>query len=103
VGLQEPIDRLSYLPGRGEAHAFQGRSSQDAEPDLNLIEPGSVGGSIVEVDLGMSRKPAIGLGFVGLQVVQDDVHLLVRIGSDDLVHEEQKLPPSATTKMSGLG
>jgi hypothetical protein len=50
-----------------------------SEPDLDLIQPGRIGGREVEMHVGVvfQESPNLG-GFVCRQVVQDDVDLLFR-------------------------
>ena len=50
VGGDEVVDRLAQLPGAREAGVGQRLPAQDAEPDLDLVEPGSVRGSEVKMD-----------------------------------------------------
>ena len=38
-----------------------------------------VGRRVVEVDVWVFRQPAVDLGLVGVQVVQDDVNFLIRV------------------------
>src|SRR4051812_15932814 len=73
VHLSERVDRLAHLRRAGEAGASQSRARQDAEPHLDLIEPRSVSGSEVQVHLGMALQPAITLGLMSVQVVQNDM------------------------------
>jgi len=103
VDLQEPIYRFPHLPRQGEAHPFQGPSGEDAEPNLNLVQPGGMSRGMVEMDVRMPGKPTIGLGFMGLEVVQDDMNLLLGIGGDDLIQEEEEFSSAATGKVSCLG
>ena len=96
VGLDKGVDGLAQLPDRGEAGAFEGAPGEDREPDLDLVEPGRMGRGEVEVDVLVAGPPAIALGLVGPQVVEDDVDLLVGIAGDHLVHEVEELgaPPA---------
>ena len=50
-----------------------GISFQDREPDFDLVEPGSARRREVEVHVRMMLEPAVILGFVGVEVVEDDV------------------------------
>src|ERR1035438_1903640 len=54
------------------------------------------------MDVGVSLQPAIPLRFVGVQVVQDDVHLAARMGGYQIVHEVQKLPASSARIVARL-
>ncbi|MFZ0877832.1 MAG: hypothetical protein WAN20_25475 [Pseudonocardiaceae bacterium] len=60
----------------------------DAERDLHLVEPGTIGGGEVERDVGMFSEPLVDIGSrMGGQVVEDDVDLSVLVLGDDLIHE----------------
>ena len=65
------------------------------EPQLDLVEPGRVGGRIVNVDLGMvGQEVAHRLGLMGRQVVADDMNILTPgLLGDDI--EWQKATNSA--------
>src|SRR4030067_2982033 len=94
VGCHKAIDGLPHLTGRSEADSLEHLSGQDAEPELHLVEPRSMGRSEVEVNIGIAPKPTVFLGLVGIKVVQHDVDLLVGTGGHHLVHEVQELPAS---------
>ena len=83
VGLDEGIDVLPELFDRGEGGAVQRLSFQDREPDFHLIEPGSPGRREVEMNVRVAPEPAVVLGFVGAEVVEDDMDGRVRVSSDD--------------------
>ena len=44
VDLDEVVDGVTDLVGVGAARALEGCTGQDAEPDLDLIEPTGTGG-----------------------------------------------------------
>ena len=50
VDLSERVDRLAHLCWADEAGTDQRRSRQDAEPNLDLVEPRGVGGREMKVD-----------------------------------------------------
>ena len=79
VRFDEGIDGLAQLPDRGEAGAVERAAREDREPDLDLVEPAGVGRGEVEVNILVPRQPAVALGLVGLEVVEDDVDLLIRV------------------------
>ena len=56
----------------------------------------------VEVDVLVAGPPAIALGLVGPQVVEDDVDLLVGIVGDHLVHEVEELGAPPALAVLGL-
>ena len=72
-----------------EAGRCQRLSAEDTEPDLDLIEPRGVGGNVVEVDVFVALQPAVVFGFVGIEVVENDMDLLLGIGAADAIHEIQ--------------
>jgi hypothetical protein len=53
--------------------------------------------------VGMALEPAVVLGLVGIEIVEDDMNLLFfAVGFDDAVHEIQELPASPAFVMTGL-
>ena len=58
VGGDERIDRLPQRFDTGEASPTQRLPGQDTEPNLDLVQPGSVRGREVQVYLGMPPQPA---------------------------------------------
>src|SRR5712692_11460411 len=79
AGGGEPVNGRTDLLGSGGAEAAQDRSREDAEPDLHLVEPRGMGGRVVEVHLRVTSQPAVVLGLMSAQVIQDDVQLGVRV------------------------
>jgi len=90
VGSYEVIDALAYLLNRGKAGGSESRTAEDAEPDFDLVEPTGMGGREVEVDIGVASEPGIVFGFVGVEVVEDNMELLIRVGGNDMVHKGQE-------------
>src|SRR5260370_2829377 len=86
----------------GEVSALQGATAQDAKPAFNLIEPGAVSGNKVKMHIGMGFEPAVLLGLVSVEIVQDYVELLAGIVGNQLIHEIQDLTPAAAKRMSGM-
>ena len=95
VGLDEGIDALPALFDRGEGSAVQRLSFQDREPDFHLIERGGPCRREVKTNVRVAPEPAIVPGFVGVEIVEDDVDGRVRVSGDDIVHEIEELdaPP----------
>jgi hypothetical protein len=86
-----------------KAGALERLAAQNAKPTFNLIKPGSVGGRKVQMHVGMALEPAVVLGLVSTEIVEDDVNLpFFAVGLDDAVHEIQELPASPTFVMTGL-
>jgi hypothetical protein len=69
----EGIDVLAKFGNGGEGCIPEGFSSQDREPDFDLVEPGGVRGREVEVDIRMALEPTIGFRLVSIEVIEDDV------------------------------
>ena len=64
----------------------------DAEPDLDEVQPRSRWWGEVDVDPGVRREPGFHLGmFVGGIVVHDQVQLLVGIAAGQVAQEDQEL------------
>src|SRR5215470_3726686 len=101
IGLDEGIDVLLELLDRGEGGAAQGLAFQDREPDLDLVEPGGAGRREVEVHLGMTLEPAVALGLMGAEIIENDVEVLAWVGGDDAVHEVEELDAPATLFVGG--
>ena len=85
VGLDERIDVLSKLFNRCKGCAAQGLAFQDREPALDLIKPGGSGRREVEMDVRVTLEPAVVLGLVGVEIVEDDVDGGIRIAGDDII------------------
>ena len=63
----------------------------DAEPDLDQVEPRSGGCGEVDVDPRVRRQPGLHVGvFVGGVVVHDQMQFLVGIGAGDMAQERQE-------------
>src|ERR1035437_10428882 len=104
VGGGEPLDRVAHLARRGVARSPEGGPFEDAEPDLDLVEPRRVGRGEVEMDVPMTGQPAVVLGLVGTEVVEHDVDLELRVGMsrEDVVHDVEELPPAAAGGVARL-
>ena len=84
-----------------EGGPSEGFSLKDGEPDLDLIEPGGLGRSEVELHVWVPLKPAIILRLMGIEIVEDDVDGGVRIVREDIVHEIEEFDPAATILVGG--
>src|SRR5208282_5085464 len=102
VAADKAIDGFPQLPGVGAAEMAQGLTAENAEPYLHQVEPGSVGGNEVQMNVGVTRPPAVPLRRVGIEIVHDDVQLPSGMGRDHIVHEVEKLTPPAAVVMSHL-
>jgi hypothetical protein len=62
----------------------------------DLIEPGGACRGEVEMHVRVTLEPAIVLGLVGVEVVEDHMDSRTRVVSDDIVHEIEEFDtPSA--------
>ena len=88
IGLDKIINRLPQLSGGSEAGSFEGAATQDAEPDLNLVEPTGVSGGVVKMDVFVAAQPGVAFRLVGVEVVDDDVKLPSGISGHQFIHED---------------
>ena len=103
VSIDEVIDRFTELFDIDKAGSLERLATQNAKPAFNLIKPGSVSGRKVQMHVGMALEPAVVLGLVSTEIVEDDMNLLfLAVGFDDAVHEIQEFPASPTFVMTGL-
>src|SRR5262249_17930412 len=68
---------------------------QNTEPTLHLVEPTGSGGRVMEMDVRVTRQPVVSFRFVRVQIVEDHMNLPSRMVTDHLIHEIEKLAPSA--------
>lgn len=101
IGGNKGVDMMAQLLGAGEAGRGERLGTENAEPDLHLIEPRGVGGDVMEANVFMALEPTVVLGLVGVEVVQDDVDLPEGIGGHDAVHEIKELHPAAAPVVAG--
>ena len=57
----------------------------------------------MKVDVFVARPPAVVFGFMGVQIVQDDVPFALWVVGDEAVHEVKELDAPAAPIMAGLG
>ena len=76
VSTDEVIDRFTQLFDFDKAGSPERLAAQNAKPTFNLIKPGSAGGRKVQMHVGMAFEPAVVLGLVGIEIVEDDVNFL---------------------------
>ena len=69
VSLDKAINRFAQLPDRSEAGTPQGAATENAKPALHLIEPAGSGGSVMEMDVGVTSQPPVPFRFVRVQIV----------------------------------
>ena len=71
VTVDEIINGLAQLLGRDETGPAERGAHQDTEPAFDLVQPTGTTGREVEVHVGMACQPAVVVGFVGTEVVQN--------------------------------
>lgn len=102
VSFHKAIYGVAELANSGAAQVPQGLTTQDAEPDLDHIQPGRIGGDEVKPHLRMPRQPAVLLGLVGVEVIQNDVNLFVGMLRDHVIHEVEEFSSPSPRVMSDL-
>src|SRR5439155_10193211 len=91
VGTDERHELGDEIGSRGEDPAADDLAAEDAEPDLDLIEPTRVCRSEVEVQALVTAGPRTGL-FAAMRgaVVDDDVEVLAGMGGEQLAQESDE-------------
>ena len=80
--LHELVDSGDQIPDAAEAAATDGPLSNRSKPAFHLIEPGRIGGRVVDVETWPGGEPDAHFGvFVGGVVVHDQVHVQLRWNS----------------------
>lgn len=88
VGVDVLADGVGEVGDRGEGAAAYGLAGDDAEEDLDQVEPGSRGRGEVQGDPGVLGEPCLHAGvLVGGVVVGDHVQLHPGVGFADLLEE----------------
>ena len=64
---------LSKLFNGCQGCAAKGLAFQDGEPDFDLVEPGGPRRREVEMHVRMTLEPAVVLGLVSIEVIEDDM------------------------------
>jgi hypothetical protein len=89
VGVDVATELASQIRDRGEDAAGDDFAFDLGEPDLDLVKPGRICRSEVKLHARMPfEKVANQLGFVGREVVEDDVNLLPGRAQGDHFLEE---------------
>jgi hypothetical protein len=73
------LDSLHQGADIGETGPLQCATAQNAKPAFDLVEPGTVSRSEMQMHSGMGFKPAIVFGFMRIEIVQDYMELSSRI------------------------
>lgn len=93
VGVDVAAKLARQIGDRSKDAAGDDLSFDLCEPDLDLVEPGRVGGHEMKMDARMLlQKVAHRMRFVAGEIVEDDVNLLPwRAQNDDLLQEGDEL------------
>ena len=102
VGFDEVIDRAAELPRRSETRSSQRLPTENAEPNLDLIQPGGVRWGVVKANVWMAPEPTVVLGPMSIQIVQHDVDFALRMCRHNPVHEVQEFSSTTALIVSGL-
>ncbi len=90
MGLNELVNSFHELFDTGEGAPPDGFVGNDAKPNLDLVEPGGIGGDEVEVETRIAGHPKANfLVLVGGVVVDDEMDL--KISGDVGIDVTQKL------------
>src|SRR5260370_41586626 len=97
------IDRFAQLFDIDKAGSLERLAAQNAKPAFNLVKPRSMRWRKMKMDIGMTLEPAIVLGLVGVEVIENDVNFFfVAVRINDAIHEVQELPAAPAFVMAGL-
>src|SRR6476620_2163717 len=102
VVFDECVDRMAQLSNTGKVGSLQGLAAQDTKPNLNLIEPGGMGGSEMKMHLGVSFQPTILFGLVVGKIIQNHMNFLIEMSGQDPVQELEEFPAPPAPVVAGL-
>ena len=102
VAFDEFIDRVAQLSNAGKVGSSQGLAAQDTKPNLNLIEPGGVGGSEMKMHIGVSSQPTILFWLVAGKIIQNHMNFFIKMSGQDSVQELEEFPASPAPVVAGL-
>src|SRR4030066_1463609 len=102
TSISEGVYSLADIPDGGGIEATERLSGKDAEPHLDLVQPGRMSRYVMEMNSGVSVQPPVMFGLMGIEVIKNNMQFLVRIKSYGLVHKVQELPAAAMAVMSGM-
>ncbi len=89
VGTNVAQELAGEILDRGKNAASDHFALQPREPDLNLIEPGRIGGCEVKLHVAVSSEEIFDLiGLVCGQIIENDMNLLMRFAAGDNLFEE---------------
>lgn len=78
----------------GKAHGAQRQRTEDAEPELHLVQPGSA--------CWGAGPPSVFLWLVRVEIVEDYMEFPVAVDLHDLVHEVHKFASAPALELAGL-
>ena len=102
IGGEEVVDVLPQVPGAGKAGRGERLAAKNAEPDLDLIEPGRVRRDVMEVNVLVSLQPAVVFRLMRVEVIQHDVNLPASIAGHDAIQEVEEFHAAATPVVARL-
>lgn len=89
IGANIAHQLASQVANGSEHAAGDDLALNPSKPDLDLIQPGRIGGREVEMHVGVFVQEPLNLGgLVCRQVVQDDVDFLLRFARTDYLTQE---------------
>ena len=87
------VDGVDELTQRPKGSSPDGLSSDDAEPDLHLVEPGRPGWREVKVKARMARQPCTSLRvFVRTVIINDKMHVEPRWNAASICFKKPRTP-----------
>jgi len=97
--LDEEVDLADGVPDVGGGATSDGHLGDDAEPAFDLVEPGGIGGCVVDVVSGPPCEPGPDLGMLVGGVIVDDEVDVERFGDVgvDVAQEGQELLVAMTS------
>src|SRR6202163_1971422 len=102
VVFDEFVDRMAQPSNTGKVGSSQGLAAQDTKPNLNLIEPGSVGWSEMKMHIWVSSQPTILFWLVAGKIIQNHVNFLIEMSGQYSVHELEEFPATPAPGGAGL-
>lgn len=82
IGQELPLE----IERRGEDSTSDAIALQLTEPQLHLVEPGTVGGRVVQPHTGMSSQPGLHRrGLVSREVIDNDMDLFASVASGGIL------------------
>ena len=78
VGRNKSIDGFTHVPGRECIESPESLTPQYAKPAFDLVEPGGMGRSVMEMDIGMPCEP-VHEGFVAKINLSIPIHYFIFI------------------------